>query len=107
MTSRTVGAVVRRPNLPLTAKDEADLALMSTTPEYRQALSALAPDAPAPESSATEAALLHAIFTAGIVAIRSRAEEEGYRRLAQERAATVPERRREARTRKPRWAAEQ
>ena len=35
MSNRMTQAVVRRPSVPLTAKDEAELALLRTSPTFR------------------------------------------------------------------------
>jgi hypothetical protein len=84
MTTRLAGRVVRRPSLPLTERDEVNLALLREIPIYRQALadltseSADGPAATAGTGSITEAALLHAIFQAGVGAVRAAAEEAGY-----------------------------
>lgn len=98
--------VVRRPNLPLTAKDEADLALLRSSAEFRRALQRMAPSSPDADATLGEAVLLHAVFEAGLAAVRAAAEEEGYQALAAQYAVEGPTRRAAARRRKPAWADE-
>lgn len=98
--------VVRRPNLPLTSRDEAGLAQMRESPEFRRALQRLAPSQPDAEATLAEAVLLHAIFEAGLAAVRAEAEETGYQLLGQQYTVQRQERRRVARRRKPAWADE-
>jgi hypothetical protein len=94
-----------RKSLPLTEHDLADLErLRGLTPE-RDALAALAGVA---VETVTEAALLHMIFTAGLQAIREKAEEAAYASAAVDRLAggKAAEHRRVARRRRPAWADE-
>lgn len=72
---------VRRSPLPLTDDDLADLARLRTAGPERDALAQLAPDE-LPDGQLTESALLHAVFEAGLRAIREAAEEQGYAELA-------------------------
>lgn len=103
MTMRMTSPVVRRPSLPLTANDEAELVRLREEPQYRQALQQLS-GAPVGEGSTTEAALLHAIFAAGLTAVKESAEEAGYAVMAAEQDA---QRQMEARRRGPTWADEE
>jgi hypothetical protein len=111
MTIRLVGRVVRRPSLPLTDRDEVNLALLREIPIYRQALadltgeSADGPAATASTGSITEAALLHAIFQAGVGAVRAAAEETGYAVMAADQAEQAAQRD-QSRRRRPTWADE-
>ena len=98
--------VVRRPNLPLTAKDEADLTLVRTSVSFRRALAQLASSAPSIDGELGEAVLLHAVFEAGIAAVRKSAEDEGYAQLAAEYAEHAEARRGMSRRRLPMWADE-
>lgn len=105
MATRLNEPVKARKSLPLTERDLADLErLREQTPE-REALSELA--APLGEG-ATEAALLHTVFTAGLRAIREKAEELAYASAAADRLASseAAESRRIARRRRPAWAEE-
>ncbi len=98
--------VVRRPSLPLTAQDEADLALLRSKPAFRRALAQLSPSAPSPEEQVSEAVLLHAVFQAGLSVVLARAEDEGYAELATDYAEQAMPRRRMSRRRPPAWVAE-
>jgi len=94
-----------RKSLPLTERDLADLErLRGQTPE-RDALSDLAGVA---VEGVTEAALLHIVFTAGLRAIREKAEELAYASAAADRLASgeAEEIRRISRRRRPAWADE-
>lgn len=104
MATRMVDPVVRRPSLPLTGKDDADLEVLRTSPAYRRALEVLAPSAPAADDDVTESVLLHAVFEAGLAAVRRSAEEEGYAQLAADYAYPPAERRAMARRRPPSWS---
>lgn len=105
MASRMSEPVVRRPSLPLAAVDEAELALLRESETHRRALALLAPTGPSPVEQVTEAVLLHAIFEAGLAAVRAQAEDEGYRQLAAD-AEPQSARRRMSRRRRPAWADE-
>ena len=98
--------VVRRPNVPLTAQDEADLDLLRSSAAHREALAALSTSASPVEQQLSEALLLHSVLAAGFEAIRRSVEESGYRQLAVEYAAQHEERRTMARRRPPAWARE-
>lgn len=105
MATRLNQPAKTRKSLPLTERDLADLErLRGHTPE-RDALADLAG---IEVESVTEAALLHMIFTAGLRAIREKAEEHAYVRAAADRLASgeVSENRRIARRRRPAWADE-
>ena len=104
MASRMIEPVVRRPSLPLTAVDEAELVRLRESEDHRRALAMLVPGGPSPVEQVTEAVLLHAVFEAGLAAVRSRAEEEGYRQLADDYADQGSTRRRMSRRRTPAWA---
>ena len=106
MSARMSQPVVRRPNLPLTARDEADLEQIRSSLEFRRALERMAPSQPQADASLGEAVLLHAVFEAGLAAVRAAAEEDGYRQLGQQYTEQQAERRRIARRRKPAWADE-
>src|SRR5579862_236025 len=105
MVTRLDKPAKARKSLPLTERDLAEVErLRGQTPE-RDALFDLAGVA---VQSVTEAALLHMIFSAGLRAIREKAEEHGYAAAAAERLATGEgeENRRAERRRRPAWADE-
>ena len=105
MATRLNEPAKARKSLPLTERDLAELErLRRQTPE-RDALSDLAGVVVA---GVTEAALLHMIFTAGLRAVREKAEELGYASAAAERLTSgeAEEIRRIARRRRPAWADE-
>lgn len=104
MTSRVRARVVRRPSLPLSAQDERDLALLSSSSLHRDALVRLSGEDL--DDDVSEAALLHAVFEVGLTAIREATEEAGYAQLASDQAVAAIEHRAEARRRKPSWADE-
>jgi ectoine hydroxylase-related dioxygenase (phytanoyl-CoA dioxygenase family) len=106
MTARLNQPAKARKSLPLTERDLADLErLRAQTPE-RDALSDLA--GVVVVEGVAEAALLHMIFTAGLRAIREKAEELAYASAAADRLASgeAQEIRRIARRRRPAWADE-
>jgi ectoine hydroxylase-related dioxygenase (phytanoyl-CoA dioxygenase family) len=106
MTARLNQPAKARKSLPLTERDLADLErLRAQTPE-RDALSDLA--GVVVVEGVAEAALLHMIFTAGLRAIREKAEELAYASAAADRLASgeAQEIRRIARRRQPAWADE-
>ncbi|MGD0241632.1 MAG: hypothetical protein ABSB59_15080 [Streptosporangiaceae bacterium] len=105
MVTRLDKPAKARKSLPLTERDLAELErLHGPTPE-RDALFDLAGIA---IESVTEAALLHMIFSAGLQAIREKAEEHAYTTAAAERLASgeAQENRRAERRRRPAWADE-
>ena len=106
MTARLNQPAKARKSLPLTERDLADLErLRAQTPE-RDALSDLA--GVVVVEGVAEAALLHMIFTAGLRAIREKAEELAYASAAADRLASgeADDIRRIARRRRPSWADE-
>ena len=106
MSTRMSHRVVRRPNVPLTARDETDLALLRASPAFRRALERLCPNGPSADADVGEAMLLHAVLEAGLAAIRMSAEEEGYEQLAVDYAEDAGARRRMSRRRLPAWTDE-
>ena len=97
--------VVRRPNLPLTERDEVELARLRSSASLRKVLARLASGDSAVERM-SEAMLLHAVFSAGLAAIRAAAEQEGYEALADDYREQARARRRLARRRPPDWIDE-
>ncbi len=106
MGTRLRDPIVRRPSLPLTAADEQQLQGLRESPESQAALEQLTGASVADPAEISEAALLHAIFKAGLRAVRHYAEEAGYAQLAEQNAADDERRRSEARRREPSWAGE-
>lgn len=98
--------VVRRPSLPLTEQDEHELELIRASPSYRSALANLSGEVGDAAVDLSEAALLHAVFEAGLDAVRLAAQEVGYSALAVERSEDAEARRPSARRRRPSWADE-
>ena len=92
-----------RKSLPLTERDLADLERLRHETTERAALGRLSG---VDVIDVTESALLHMIFTAGLHAIREKAEEEAYATAAADRLASgeADEIRRIARRRRPSWA---
>src|SRR6266849_6338804 len=72
MAARLNEPTERRTPLPLTARDLADLGKLREPGPEREALSALA--AALPEGDVSEALLVHAVFVAGLRAVREAAE---------------------------------
>jgi hypothetical protein len=107
MATRMKEPVTRRPSLPLTAKDESDLNLIRTSPSHQRALEQLGADLPGGAEALSEAALLHAVFEAGLDAVRMAAAEAGYAELARQQAAEAVANRAENRRRRPQWADEE
>ena len=91
-----------RKSLPLSEGDLRELEQVRTSGARRAALSRLARVELSDKPS--EAGLLHAIFEAGMRAVRELAEEEGYAQIAQENSAQS--RQAVARRRRPDWASE-
>ena len=71
---------VRRAGLPLTERDLVDLETIRNAPE-REAVGRAA-ETELPSGDLTEAALLHAVFTAGLRALRRAIDDVGYAQLA-------------------------
>jgi hypothetical protein len=105
MAARLNQRTVRRSPLPLTERDLTDLASFRGPGPAREALARLAA-ADLPEGDITESALLHAVFEAGLRAVRETAEELSYAADATAYQAEDAERRRIAHRRRPHWADE-
>ena len=106
MSTRMNQAVVRRPNLPLSADDDRDLEFLKQSPQYREALSRLAVSAPDPDATLSEGVLLHAIFEVGMAAVRELAMDLGYQELASDAEYLEAAKQRRKSARRPRWADE-
>ena len=100
-------AAVRRPSFPLTDEDQSALTLLRAAESQRGALERLTGE-PGITADVSEAALLHAVFKAGLAAVRAATEEEGYAELAAQQVQNddVPQRRAAARRRRPAWSTE-
>ncbi|HEV2374133.1 MAG TPA: hypothetical protein VGS19_18500 [Streptosporangiaceae bacterium] len=94
----------RRTPLPLTVRDLEDLQKLKEPGPEREALSSLAEVALAGEVS--EALLVHAVFVAGLRAIREAAEERAYMEAAYERSESAEQDYRIAHRRRQSWADE-
>lgn len=99
-------AVVRRPSLPLTEQDEHELVRLRESSLHREALARLS-GVPQVTSEVSESALLHAVFEAGLVAVRQASEDAGYAQLAVEVEIEGKSHRAAARRRRPSWANEE
>lgn len=97
---------VKRPPLPLTARDLEDLNKLRGEPPIWDALWNLARQE-APTGEVTESVVIHAIFTVGLRAIREAAEAASYAADAEDRRGEDAERRAIARRRRPDWAGEE
>ncbi|MFM7148031.1 MAG: hypothetical protein ACKOW5_17100, partial [Actinomycetales bacterium] len=104
--SRMSAPTVRRPNVPLTARDEADLVRLRSSPAHLEALSRLAPGFSPVEQTLSESLLLHSVLAAGFEAVRRSVEEAGYEEMGAQYAEQSAQRRRVARRRTPSWAQE-
>jgi hypothetical protein len=106
MTTRIQAPVVRRTSLPLTAQNERDLSKVRESSAYQMALEQLS-DIKIIKLKMSEAALLNAIFEAGIPAVRQKAELAGYAEIAAAQSESeLSQQRSESRRRRPHWADE-
>ena len=106
MASRLRETTVRRPSLPLTAADEDGLADIRQSPELLTNLRSIA-GVEIDLRSATESALLQAIFRAGLNSVREAAVQSGYAELGAQMQAASTQRRETARRRQPTWVDEE
>lgn len=102
MSDRTV----KRPPLPLTERDLADLNKLRGEPPAWNALWRLARQE-APTGEVTESVVIHAIFMVGLRAIKEAAEAASYAADAEGRRAEDAGRRAIARRRRPGWEGEE
>ncbi len=84
MTTRISQAVVRRPSLPLTERDETDLEVLKATSQKLLTDLGL-------EVGTSESALLNSIHRAGMRSLTERIAELGYEQLAQQLDAETTE----------------
>ncbi len=106
MNARMSERAVKRPPLPLTERDLADLNKLRGEPPVWAALWHLARQE-APTGEVTESVVIHAIFTVGLRAIQEEAEAASYAAEAEDRRGEDAERRATARRRRPGWAGEE
>jgi hypothetical protein len=104
MATRLNEPTGRRTALPLTARDETDLAKLREPGPERDALSSLA--AALPEGDVSEALLVHAVFVAGLRAVREATEAASYEADAVDRHTRADADRAAARRRPPTWTDE-
>ncbi|HUW87437.1 MAG TPA: hypothetical protein VMW30_03570 [Candidatus Paceibacterota bacterium] len=106
MTTRIQAPVVRRTSLPLTEQNERDLSKIRESSSYQIALEQLS-EMKVFNAKMSEAALLTAIFKAGIAAVRQRAELEGYAEIAASLSKVESKQQKTgARRRRPTWSEE-
>lgn len=106
MTTRIQAPVVRRTSLPLTEQNERDLSKVRESSSYQMALEQLS-GTKIFEVEISTAALLHAIFEAGIAAVRQEAELAGYTEIASSQSEVeLKQHRSESRRRRPSWTEE-
>jgi hypothetical protein len=94
----------RRTPLPLTARDLEDLQKLRQPSPEREALRSLA-DSPLADD-VSESLLVHAVFVAGLRAIREAAEERAYAEAASDQWESAEEDYQIAHRRRPSWASE-
>lgn len=95
-------STITRKSLPLSARDMADLEKLRASSRHQAALSELAGEEVTGNSS--EAAILHAVYEAGLRAVRREVEAAGYQQIASE--YDLAARKAVARRRRPSWADE-
>jgi hypothetical protein len=105
MKTRMPVSAVRRPSLPLTERDEQDLAVLRESEVHRKMLAYLSGVSTFP-ADASEAVILHTVFEIGLSTVREALEAQGYAELAEQQVAETQNSRREARRRRPTWADE-
>jgi hypothetical protein len=106
MNARMSERTVKRPPLPLTERDLAELNKLRGEPLSWNALWSLARQE-TPTGEVTESVVIHAIFTVGLRAIHEAAEAASYAADAEDRRGEDAERRSLARRRRPGWAKEE
>jgi hypothetical protein len=98
---KTVDRRIRK-SLPLTARDLLDLEIMRRSVAHREALTELSREEL--DESSSEAAVIHAVWEAGMKAVAEQVEEAGYSQIAAD--MDVASRKKVARRRAPSWADE-
>lgn len=106
MTTRITSPVQRRSSLPLTEANESDLSTLLESSSYQMALEKLT-GTKIVDQEISSSALLHAIFEAGMAAVKKTAELEGYAQIASEISVSSTQQKwKEVRRRRPTWADE-
>lgn len=107
MATRITSPVQRRTSLPLTKQNESDISILLESAAYQRALEQLSGTKIIDQEVSTSA-LLHAVFEAGMSAVKSSAEMEGYSQIAEGISkASLQQQRKDARRRRPSWSAEE
>jgi hypothetical protein len=83
---------VRRSSLPLTERNEAELALFRESEIHRNMLAELSAKSTF-SKDVSEAVMLHTVFEIGLRTVREAIEEEGYAELARQQAEEEPNKR--------------
>jgi hypothetical protein len=104
MATRLSEPTERQTPLPLTPRDQAGLAKLREAGPERYALSSLV--AALPEGDVSEALLVHAVFPAGLRAVREVAESAAYESDAARRHARMDAERATAQRTQPSWAGD-
>lgn len=97
---------VKRPPLPLTKRDVADLSKLRGEPPVWAALWQLARQE-APVGDIAESVIIHAIFAVGLRTVQEAAEAASYAAAAEDRSRDDTERRAIARRRAPGWVGQE
>lgn len=106
MATRITSPVQRRTSLPLTKQNESDISALLESSTYQRALEQLSGMKIINQEVSTSA-LLHAVFEAGMSAVKSSAEMKGYSQIAEGISkASLQQQRKDARRRRPSWSEE-
>jgi hypothetical protein len=107
MATRITSPVQRRTSLPLTKGNESDISILLESSAYQRALEELSGTKIIDQEVSTSA-LLHAVFEAGMSAVKASAEMEGYSQIAKGISKDkLQQPRKDARRRTPIWSAEE
>lgn len=103
MATRVSAAVVRRPSLPLTSADEAQLRELRDSDELQRALSRLCGRPITAQH--TEGSVLQALLETALRVVKAEAEEQAYEELARD-VSYLDDKRATRDRRRPSWADE-
>jgi hypothetical protein len=106
MKTRMAAPPARRASLPLTERDEQELALLRESAIHRNMIAELSA-APTFPKDVSEAVMLHAVFEIGLRTVREALEEKGYAELARAQVEEEPNKYVSARRNRPTWANEE
>ena len=107
MTTRITSPVQRRTSLPLTEQNESDISTLLESSVYQRALEELSGRKIVDHEISTSA-LLHAVFEAGLSAVKKSAEMDGYAQIAEGISRnTFDQQHKQARRRTPSWSEEE